>query len=98
LLREPRRPKLAALEYWIARSSRVKKALRALAGRRRGGWNQKGEPLPAAFAQIRRLGARAERGSTRAVKNYFFFLALDFFAFFAFFAFLAIVSSQSLMD
>jgi hypothetical protein len=27
-------------------------------------------------------------------EDYFFFLALDFFAFFAFFAFLAIVSSQ----
>jgi hypothetical protein len=39
-------------------------------------------------------GARLHPG----LKNYFFFLALDFFAFFAFFAFLAIVSSQSLMD
>src|SRR3979411_2366465 len=43
-------------------------------------------------------GARAERGSTRALEAYFFFDFLAFFAFFAFFAFLAIVSSQGLMD
>src|SRR5258708_5706720 len=43
-------------------------------------------------------GARAERGSTRALEAYFFFDFLAFFAFFAFFAFLAIVSAQSLMD
>ena len=39
-------------------------------------------------------GARLHPG----LKNYFFFLALDFFAFFAFFAFLAIASSFELMD
>src|SRR3984893_14983676 len=43
-------------------------------------------------------GARAERGSTRALEAYFFFDFLAFFAFFGFFAFLARVSSQSLMD
>jgi len=46
------------------------------------------------------LGARAERGSTRAkeIRSYFFFAFLAFFAFFAFFAFLAIASSFELMD
>ena len=47
-------------------------------------------------AVLKKIGSRVP-GRSKAPpgrEDYFFFLALDFFAFFAFFAFLAIVSSQ----
>ena len=74
------------------RSIRATMSARASVGR-----NQKAGARPAVLL-LKAPGARAERGSTRALEAYFFFDFLAFFAFFAFFAFLAIVSSQSLMD
>jgi hypothetical protein len=90
-IREPTRdrtPDFASLiraTIWIVRSDD------------KGGWNQKAGSRPAVLLH-RVADARAELGSTRALKSYFFLAFLAFFAFFAFFAFLAIVSSQGLMD
>jgi hypothetical protein len=54
--------------------------------------------MPAVFQKPALAWVPGRSEAPPGPEDYFFFLALDFFAFFAFFAFLAIVSSQGLMD
>jgi hypothetical protein len=84
---------LAALEYWIARSSRATTD-------RSSPQNQKGglEARRSAENIFRPHWVPGRSELHPGLEGYFFFDFLAFFAFFAFFAFLAIASSFGLMD
>jgi hypothetical protein len=94
-----RAPQINALEYWVARSSRATTRFALLPGDDEDPPGiKKAGPMPAVFQKPALVWVPGRSEAPPGLENYFFFLALDFFAFFAFFAFLAIVSSQGLMD